>query len=182
MWCCYWDVESNLEAEPHMLQHQCSCSPVVSDVGCMCAEKPCSDVDNIFWYEGSNVLKTTHNQGRSYNLLLQAKLLVQCGQGEFLFGAVPVLVHWLFGGDDKCHLFLVAVRCVALCPAVRLQCSNSDRILEPLIPHPCLLAGLHWYRAAALWGKCEPEQFTVLCQRSCWLCNQLPAAFLGFCN
>lgn len=183
VWCCYWDVESNLEAEPPMSQHQGFCSPVVSDGGCTCAEKHCSDVDDIFWCEGSNVLKRSHHQGtgRSYNFLLQTKLLIQCGQGEFLFEAVPVLVHWLFG-DDKCHLFLVAVRCVAPSPTVRLQCSSSERTLESLIPHPSLLAGLCWYWAASLWGKCEPEQFAVLRQRSCWLCNQLPAAFLGFCN
>lgn len=185
VWWCYWDVESNLEAEPHMLQHQCFCSPVVSDVGCTCAEKPCSNVDNIIWCEGSNILKVTHNQGtgRSYNLL-QTKLLVQCRQGDFLLGVVPVFVHWLFGADDKSGMFLVAVWLPVhvWLHAVRLQCSNSERKLESLIPHPFLLAGLHWYWAAALWGKREPEQFAVLRQRSCWLCNQLPAAFLGFCN
>lgn len=63
-------------------------------VGGTSAEKLCSDVDDIFWWEGSNVLKTPHNQGtgRSSNLPLQTKLLVQCGQGGFLSGAVPVLV------------------------------------------------------------------------------------------
>lgn len=98
-----------------------------------------------FRFEGSNVLETSHNQGtgRNCNLLFQTKLLVQCGQREFLFGAVPVFVRCLFGGDDTCHLFLAAVRCVAPSPAVRRQCSSSERILESLIPHPSLLAGLH---------------------------------------
>jgi len=52
--CCYWDVKSNLQAETCMLGHFCSC--VVADVGCTHAKKHCSDDDNIFWWEGSNII------------------------------------------------------------------------------------------------------------------------------
>lgn len=158
MWCCYWDAQSNLEAEPPMLQHQCFCSPVHSGVGCTCAEKHCSDVGDIFWCEGNNILKhhITKELGRVCNLLLQTKLLVQYGQGEFLFGTVPVFVHWLFGGDNKCHLFLVAVRFVAPSPAVRLFQFREDTGVAhptsfspcrtPLIPS-CCSVGKMWTRA-----------------------------------